>query len=138
MNSKKNIIIIGAAGRDFHNFNTYYRGNRLYNVAAFTAAQIPDIDGRKYPAQLAGDLYPQGIDIYSQDKLPELIRDLNIDECVFAYSDVKYETVMSISAIVNAAGADFTLLGPNNTSLNSSKPVISVCATADFSSKSSR
>ncbi|MDD4773639.1 MAG: cyclic 2,3-diphosphoglycerate synthase [Eubacteriales bacterium] len=134
--NKKNIIIIGAAGRDFHNFNTVYRGNPLYNVAAFTAAQIPDIDGRKYPAELAGDLYPEGIPIYPQDKLPELIGELDIDECVFAYSDVKYETVMSVSAIVNAAGADFTLLGPAATSLKSTKPVISVCAVRTGSGKS--
>jgi predicted GTPase len=125
---KKNIIIIGAAGRDFHNFNTYFRNNENYRVVAFTAAQIPDIDNRRYPAELAGSLYPEGIPIYSQKQLPELIKKFNVDECVFAYSDVKYETVMSISAIVNAAGADFTLLGPKNTMLKSSKPVISVCA----------
>ncbi len=134
--TKKNIIIIGAAGRDFHNFNTYYRDNESYNVAAFTAAQIPDIDGRKYPAELAGNLYPQGIPIYSQDKLPELIKELQVDECVFAYSDVKYEAVMAVSAIVNAAGADFTLLGPKNTSIKSTKPVISVCAVRTGSGKS--
>ncbi len=132
----KNVIIIGAAGRDFHNFNTYYRDNKLYNVVAFTAAQIPDIDGRKYPAELAGDLYPQGIPIYSQDRLPQLIKELKVDQCVFAYSDVNYETVMGISAIVNAAGADFVLLGPNSTSLKSSKPVISVCAVRTGSGKS--
>src|SRR5690606_30239819 len=103
---KKNVIIIGAAGRDFDNFNTYYRNNGNYNVVAFTAAQIPDIDGRKYPPELAGNLYPDGIPIYSQDKLSELINKLDVDECVFAYSDVTYETVMGISAIVNAAGAD--------------------------------
>ncbi|MGI6731663.1 MAG: cyclic 2,3-diphosphoglycerate synthase [Anaerovoracaceae bacterium] len=134
--NKKNIIIIGAAGRDFHNFNTYYRNNELYNVVAFTAAQIPDIDNRKYPAELAGELYPQGIPIYSQDKLPELIKELKVEECVFAYSDIKYNDVMSISAIVNAAGADFTLLGPKNTSLKSTKPVISVCAVRTGSGKS--
>ncbi|HHZ01500.1 MAG TPA: GTPase [Tissierellia bacterium] len=134
--SKKNVIIIGAAGRDFHNFNTYYRNNNLYNVVAFTAAQIPDIDGRKYPPELAGKLYPQGIPIYSQDKLPELIEELKVDECVFAYSDVKYETVMALSAIVNAAGADFRLLGPKSTSIKSTKPVISVCAVRTGSGKS--
>lgn len=134
--NKKNIIIIGAAGRDFHNFNTYYRDNELYNVVAFTAAQIPDIDGRKYPAELAGMLYPQGIPIYSQDKLQDLIEELNVDECVFAYSDVKYEDVMAISAIVNAAGADFTLLGHKNTSIKSTKPVISVCAVRTGAGKS--
>ncbi|NLM04120.1 MAG: GTPase [Clostridiales bacterium] len=125
---KKKVIIIGAAGRDFHNFNIYYRDNENYQVVAFTATQIPDIDDRKYPAELAGSLYPEGIPIYSQDKLTELIQELNVDECVFAYSDVKYEDVMAISAIVNAAGADFKLLGPKSTMLKSSKPVISVCA----------
>jgi predicted GTPase len=126
--SKKNVIIIGAAGRDFHNFNTYYRDNDSYNVVAFTAAQIPDIDGRMYPSELAGHLYPQGIPIYSQDRLSELIQELDVDECVFAYSDVSYEDVMGIGAIVNAAGADFRLLGPKSTMLKSTKPVISVCS----------
>ncbi|HHY22132.1 MAG TPA: GTPase [Bacilli bacterium] len=133
---RKNIIIIGAAGRDFHNFNTYYRGNEAYNVVAFTAAQIPDIDGRKYPSELAGELYPEGIPIYSQDQLPELIKELQVDECVFAYSDVSYESVMGVSAIVNAAGANFTLLGPNSTMLKSNKPVISVCAVRTGTGKS--
>ena len=133
---KKNIIIIGAAGRDFHNFNTYYRNNKNYNVVAFTAAQIPDIDGRKYPAELAGELYPEGIPIYSQDELPKLIQELDVDECAFAYSDIDYNTVMGVSAIVNAAGADFTLLGPKNTMIKSSKPVISVCAVRTGTGKS--
>ena len=133
---KKNVIIIGAAGRDFHNFNTYYRNNEFCNVVAFTAAQIPDIDNRRNPAELAGALYPQGIPIYPQDKLPQLIKELEADECVFAYSDVKYETVMAISAIVNAAGANFTLLGPKSTSIKSTKPVISVCAVRTGSGKS--
>ncbi len=133
---KKNVIIIGAAGRDFHNFNTYYRNNDNYNVVAFTAAQIPDIDGRKYPPELAGSLYPDGIPIYSQDRLAELIKELDVDECVFAYSDVRYETVMGISAIANAAGADFKLLGLKSTMLKSNKPVISVCATRTGCGKS--
>ncbi len=133
---KKNIIIIGAAGRDFHNFNTVYRDNELYNVVAFTAAQIPDIDGRKYPAELAGSLYPEGIPIYSQDQLTELIKELDVDECVFAYSDMHYQDIMGISAIVNAAGADFSLLGPKNTSVKSTKPVISVCAVRTGAGKS--
>ncbi|HLR72311.1 MAG TPA: cyclic 2,3-diphosphoglycerate synthase [Pseudogracilibacillus sp.] len=133
---RKNIIIIGAAGRDFHNFNTYYRDTDEYNVVAFTAAQIPDIDGRKYPSELAGDLYPEGIPIYSQDELPTLIKELNVDECVFAYSDVHYEEVMAVSAIVNSAGADFTLLGPKNTMIKSNKPVISVCAIRTGTGKS--
>jgi predicted GTPase len=125
---KKNVIIIGAAGRDFHNFNTYYRGNEDYNVVAFTAAQIPDIHGRKYPVELAGDLYPEGIPIYAEDELPQLIKDLNIDDCVFSYSDVTYDKVMGVSAIVNAAGANFVLLGPEDTMVKSTKPVIAVGA----------
>ncbi len=125
---KKNVIIIGAAGRDFHNFNTYYRGNEDYNVVAFTAAQIPDIDGRKYPVELAGDLYPEGIPIYAEDELPKLIKDLNIDDCVFSYSDVTYDKVMGVSAVVNAAGANFVLLGPEDTMVKSTKPVIAVGA----------
>jgi predicted GTPase len=125
---KKNVIIIGAAGRDFHNFNTYYRGNELYNVVAFTAAQIPDIDGRKYPKELAGDLYPKGIPIYTEDELPKLIKDLKVDDCVFSYSDVPYNRVMAVSAIVNAAGANFILLGPADTMVKSTKPVIAVGA----------
>src|SRR5699024_7675319 len=135
MDAKK-IIIIGAAGRDFHNFNTYYRDNQAYQVVAFTAAQIPDIDGRKYPSELAGELYPEGIPIYSQDDLPELIQTLQVDECVFSYSDIHYQDVMRISAIVNAAGADFKLLGPTNTMLKSHKPVISVCAVRTGTGKS--
>ena len=134
--AKKNIIIIGAAGRDFHNFNTNFRDNELYNVVAFTAAQIPDIDDRKYPSELAGSLYPDGIPIYSQDKLADLIKELKVDECVFAYSDVKYEDVMAISAIVNAAGANFTLQGSKSTSIKSTKPVISVCAVRTGAGKS--
>jgi predicted GTPase len=125
---KRNVIIIGAAGRDFHNFNTYFRGNEDFNVVAFTAAQIPDIDGRKYPAELAGDLYPDGIPIFAEEDLPKLIKDLKADECVFSYSDVTYSKVMSVSAIVNAAGANFMLLGPDDTMVKSSKPVIAVGA----------
>ena len=125
---KRNVIIIGAAGRDFHNFNTYFRDNEIYNVVAFTAAQIPDIDGRKYPAELAGKLYPAGIPIYSENDLPKLIRDLNVADCVFAYSDVTYQKVMSMSAIVNAAGANFILLGWRETMVKSTKPVIAVGA----------
>ena len=125
---KRNVIIIGAAGRDFHNFNTYFRDNELYNVVAFTAAQIPDIDGRKYPAELAGKLYPSGIPIYSENDLPKLIKDLKVVDCVFAYSDVPYQRVMSVSAIVNAAGANFILLGWRETMVKSVKPVIAVGA----------
>ncbi|MCK5067076.1 MAG: hypothetical protein KAR16_06550 [Bacteroidales bacterium] len=126
--TRKNIIIIGAAGRDFHNFNTYFRDNEEYNVVAFTAAQIPDIDGRKYPAGLAGSLYPNGIPIFSEDQLPRLIEELQVLTCVFSYSDLRYEKVMAISAVVNAAGANFTLLGTKNTMIPSKKPVIAVCA----------
>ena len=133
---RKNTIIIGAAGRDFHNFNTVYRDNEAYNVVAFTATQIPDIDGRKYPSELAGELYPEGIPIYSQDQLPKLIEELQVDECVFAYSDISYEDVMGVGAIVNAAGANFTLLGPKGTQLKSNKPVISVCAVRTGTGKS--
>jgi len=124
----KKIIIIGAAGRDFHNFNTYYRNNPDCQVAAFTAAQIPDIDGRKYPAELAGAAYPNGIPIFPQDDLEKLIKEYGADECVFSYSDVKYEFVMGVSARVNAAGAAFTLLGPKQTMLKSVKKVIAVGA----------
>ncbi|HPK06024.1 MAG TPA: cyclic 2,3-diphosphoglycerate synthase [Bacteroidales bacterium] len=134
---KKKVIIIGAAGRDFHNFNVYFRGNPAYDVVAFTAAQIPDIDGRKYPAELAGkDLYPDGIPIYSQDILEDLIKEHNINDCVFAYSDVSYNDIMGVSAQVNAAGANFVLLGPNDTYLKSKKPVIAVGATRTGCGKS--
>ncbi|MGM0550542.1 MAG: cyclic 2,3-diphosphoglycerate synthase [Bacteroidota bacterium] len=124
----KNVIIIGAAGRDFHNFNTYYRDNKEYNVVAFTAAQIPDIDGRKYPKELAGDLYPDGIPIYAEKELPRLIHELKVDDCAFSYSDVPYQKVMQVSAIVNAAGANFVLLGAKDTMVKSTKPVIAVGA----------
>lgn len=133
---KKNVIIIGAAGRDFHNFNTYFRDNEQYDVRAFTAAQIPDIDGRKYPTELAGKLYPNGIPIYAESELPRLIKEEDIDICVFAYSDLRYDQVMGISAIVNAAGADFMLLGPKETQIKSNKPVISVCAVRTGTGKS--
>jgi len=126
--TKKNVIIIGAAGRDFHNFNTYYRKNGAYNVVAFTAAQIPDIEGRKYPAELAGELYPNGIPIHAEEDLSKLIKDLDVDDCVFSYSDVSYQHVMNVGAIVNAAGANFVMLGPKDTQIKSTKPVISVCA----------
>lgn len=126
--TRKNVIIIGAAGRDFHNFNTCFRDNENYNVIAFTAAQIPDIYGRKYPVELAGKLYPDGIPVYPEDKLAHLIKQYNVNECVFSYSDVPYQRVMSVSAIVNAAGADFVLLGPRSTMIKSTKPVIAVGA----------
>ena len=134
--SKKNVIILGAAGRDFHNFNTYYKGNPDYNVVAFTATQIPDIDGRKYPSELAGDLYPEGIPIHPEDDLEKLIKDFNVDDCAFSYSDLPYEKVMNISSIINAAGANFILLGPGDTMVKSEKPVISVVATRTGCGKS--
>lgn len=126
--SKRKVIIIGAAGRDFHNFNTYFRDNEAYDVAAFTAAQIPDIDGREYPAELAGKLYPAGIPIHAEEDLQKLIKDLKVDECVFAYSDVTYQHVMAMSAIVNAAGASFILIGPKDTQVKSTKPLVSIGA----------
>ncbi len=125
---KKRVIIMGAAGRDFHNFNVYYRDNDDYRVVAFTATQIPNIEGRKYPSKLAGKLYPHGIDIYPESQLPELIEKFDVQEVVFAYSDVPYDYVMERSAIVNAAGADFKVMGPRHTMLRSSKPVVAVCA----------
>lgn len=132
----KKAIIIGAAGRDFHNFNTFFRGNKDYQVVAFTAAQIPDIDGRRYPAELAGELYPEGIPIFAESDLPKLIQERGVDVCVFSYSDVPYSRVMGVSAVVNAAGASFMLLGPNDTMLKSTKPVIAVCATRTGCGKS--
>jgi len=134
--TQRKVIIIGAAGRDFHNFNTVYRDNPAYKVLAFTATQIPGIADKKYPAALAGGLYPQGIPIYEQDELERLIKDLDADECVFAYSDVSYSAVMGLSAKVNAAGADFTLLGHKNTMIKSSKPVISIGASRTGCGKS--
>lgn len=135
--ARKKVIIIGAAGRDFHNFNCYFRGNSDYDVVAFTAAQIPDIDGRKYPAGLAGaDLYPEGIPILAEEQLAELIKKYDVDECVFSYSDVTYSKVMGVGAIVNTAGADFKMMGPKHTALKSTKPVISVCATRTGCGKS--
>lgn len=134
--NRKNVLIIGAAGRDFHNFNTYYRNNENYNVVAFTAAQIPDIYGRKYPAVLAGKLYPNGIPILSEDELPKLIEEYQVDDCIFSYSDISYVSLMNISSVVNAAGANFVLLGPKATMLKSTKPIISVCATRTGCGKS--
>ena len=133
----RNVIIIGAAGRDFHNFNTFFRHNKNYNVVAFTAEQIPGIDDRMYPKELAGeDLYPKGIKIYPESKLAELIKEFDVDDCVFAYSDKPYSYVMGISAIVNAAGANFWLMGPNDTMVKSKKPVIAVGATRTGCGKS--
>lgn len=133
---KTRVVIMGAAGRDFHNFNLYYRGNEAYEVVAFTATQIPDIEGRTYPPELAGALYPGGIPIYEEAELSALIREHDIDEVVFAYSDVSHETVMHKASQVLAAGADFRLLGPKHTTLKSSKPVVGVGAVRTGSGKS--
>ena len=126
--AKIKVIIMGAAGRDFHNFNTYFRDNDTYEVVGFTATQIPNIEGRKYAAELAGDLYPNGIDIYPEDEILDLIKKHDVDEVVFSYSDISYDYVMSKSAMVNAAGADFKLLGPKRTMIKSKKPVVAICA----------
>lgn len=134
--TKKKVIIIGAAGRDFHNFNTYFRDNEQYDVIAFTAAQIPDIEGRKYPNELAGKLYQDGIPIVGEEELEDWIKKYNIDECVFSYSDIPYQKVMQVGAVVNSAGANFTLLGPKATMIKSNKPVISVVATRTGCGKS--
>ncbi len=122
------VIIVGAAGRDFHNFNVYFRGNPRYRVIAFTAAQIPNIEGRTYPSELAGELYPDGIPIYAEHDMSKLIREHRIDLVAFSYSDVSYTEVMHIAAIAMAQGADFILLGATYTMLKSQKPVIAVCA----------
>ncbi len=132
----RNVIIMGAAGRDFHNFNVYYRNNKNYRVVAFTATQIPNIENRKYPPELAGPLYPDGIPIYPEEELPELIKKFNVQEVVFAYSDVSHEYVMHKASIALANGADFVLLGPESTMIKSKKPVISVCAVRTGSGKS--
>jgi predicted GTPase len=129
-------LIMGAAGRDFHNFNVVYRDNDLYEVVAFTAAQIPNIDGRRYPASLAGKLYPKGIPILAESDLESLIRKHEVQEVVFAYSDVSYAYVMHRSSVVNAAGASFKLFGGEQTMIKSTKPVISICAVRTGSGKS--
>jgi len=134
--SKKNILIMGAAGRDFHNFNTVYRDNDEYNVVAFTATQIPNIEGRVYPSELAGKNYPKGIKIFEESKLTELIKELQVDEVVFSYSDVPFNYVMTKASIVNTAGAAFTLLGAEKTMIKSSKPVVAVLAVRTGSGKS--
>ena len=135
--TKRKVIIIGSAGRDFHNFNVFFRNNKRYNVVGFTGSQqVPGISGKKYPPELSGELYPEGIPIYAEEELPRLIKELNIDECVFAYSDVSYQHVMHIGAIVNAAGATYMMLGPKDTMLKSRRPVIAVCAVRTGSGKS--
>ncbi|MGH2575581.1 MAG: cyclic 2,3-diphosphoglycerate synthase [Ignavibacteria bacterium] len=133
---KINVIIMGAAGRDFHNFNVQYRNNSIYNVAAFTATQIPNISGRKYPPSLSGKLYPKGIPIYPESELIKLIKKNSIDEVVFSYSDISFSYVMSKGAEINAAGASFLMLGANQTMIKSSKSVIAVVAVRTGSGKS--
>ena len=130
------MLIAGAAGRDFHNFNLVYRGREDYEVVAFTATQIPNIEGRLYPAQLAGELYPDGIPIRHEDELEQLVRSHEVDEVVFAYSDVTHEHVMHVASRVLAAGASYRLISPRETMLSSSKPAIAVCAVRTGSGKS--
>ncbi|MCU0860001.1 MAG: cyclic 2,3-diphosphoglycerate synthase [Thermoplasmata archaeon] len=130
------VIIMGAAGRDFHNFNTYFRDNANYEVVAFTATQIPNIEGRKYPAVLAGKLYPKGIEIHPESDLPALIKKYEAEQVVFAYSDVAHVDVMHKASIVNAAGADFRLMGPDQTAIKSKVPVVAICAVRTGSGKS--
>jgi predicted GTPase len=135
--TRRNVIIMGSAGRDYHNFNVFFRKNKRYNVVGFTGSQqIPGISGKKYPPELSGELYPEGIPIYAEEELPRLIKELNVDDCIFAYSDVSYQHVMHIGAIVNAAGATYMMLGPKDTMLKSSKPVIAVCAVRTGAGKS--
>jgi len=121
-------LIMGAAGRDFHNFNVFFRDNKDYQVVAFTATQIPNIEGRRYPAELAGSLYPEGIPIYPESDLLDLIKKHQVEQVIFAYSDVPHEVVMHKASTVNAAGADFRLMGTKTTQVKSTKPVISICA----------
>jgi predicted GTPase len=133
---RKKVIIMGAAGRDFFDFYQFYKNNPYYDVVCFTATQIPGIEGRRFPAKLAGKLYPKGIPIYPEDKLTELIQKHQVDEVVFAYSDVSHEYVMHHASQAMAAGTNFRLLGPNSTMLQSTKPVIAVCAVRTGSGKS--
>lgn len=125
---KRKVIIMGAAGRDFHNFNVFFRDNKDYEVVAFTATQIPGIDDKKYPAALAGKLYPKGIEIKPESELKQLIIENNVDLVVLAYSDLPHEVVMHKASLVNAIGADFMLMGANNTTIKTSKPLVSICA----------
>ncbi len=133
---KRRVVIMGAAGRDFHNFNTVFRDNDGYEVVAFTATQIPDIEGRRYPPSLAGKLYPDGIPIIPEERLTDMIKEEGIHEGIFSYSDITHEYVMHKASEVIAAGADFTLLGNNETMLRARLPVISVCATRTGAGKS--
>ena len=124
----KRVLILGAAGRDFHNFNVVFRNNLDYQVVAFTATQIPDIAGRRYPVELAGRLYPEGIPIFEEKDLETLIADYEIDSVVFSYSDISHQNLMHLASRTLAAGADFSLLGTEHTQISSSVPVVSVCA----------
>ncbi|MBN1389597.1 MAG: GTPase [Candidatus Thermoplasmatota archaeon] len=134
--ARKKVMILGAAGRDFHNFNMFFRDNKDYEVVTFTATQIPGIDDKRYPPELAGRLYPDGIPIRPEDDLEEFISEHGVDICVLAYSDLPYETVMHLSARVNAAGADMMMMGHKQTMLSSKKPVIAVCASRTGCGKS--
>jgi predicted GTPase len=134
--SRARVLIMGAAGRDFHNFNTVFRGNGRYEVVAFTATQIPNIEGRIYPSGLAGSLYPEGIPIHPEEELVELIHKYEVEQVIFAYSDVSHEYVMHKASQVLAVGADFRLMGTKETMLESSKPVVAVCAVRTGSGKS--
>ena len=133
---KERVVIMGAAGRDFHNFNTLYRDNNDVEVVAFTATQIPDIDGRRYPVEIAGKNYPNGIPIVAEEELSDLLKKEKIDTAVFSYSDVSYEYVMRLSAKVNALGVDFKLVGNEATMLKSDKPIVAVCAVRTGAGKS--
>jgi predicted GTPase len=133
---KTRVVVVGAAGRDFHNFNTHYRGDDRYEVVAFTATQIPGIEGRLYPPELAGDLYPKGIPIVPEDDLEQVIGDHKVDEVAFSYSDVSHEHVMHVGSRALAAGANYTLLGPRATMIKSKLPVVAVCAVRTGSGKS--
>ena len=133
---KQNILIMGAAGRDFHNFNVFFRDKEDFKVVAFTATQIPDIAGRKYPAQLSGPLYPDGISIFPEEDLPQLIEKYRVDQVILAYSDLPHQYVMDRASLVLANGADFRLMGPHNTMLQAKVPLISICAVRTGSGKS--
>ncbi|MEO0135033.1 MAG: GTPase, partial [candidate division WOR-3 bacterium] len=136
MKERKRVIIMGAGGRDFHNFNIYFKNNPDYEVVAFTQTQIPEIEGRIYPKELAGDLYPEGIPLYSEKELVNLIKEKNVSLVVFSYSDVDYDYVMKRAEMAMSAGASFMLLGPKDTMLESKKPVIAICAVRTGAGKS--
>ena len=133
---RTNVVILGAAGRDFHNFNTYFRNNEAYNVIAFTATQIPDIAGRKYPSELAGPLYPDGIPIFPEEELPAILRKFPVEQVILAYSDLPYDYVMHTVSWILSLGADFRIIGPNNSMLKSNLPLIAVLAVRTGSGKS--